>query len=51
MKTEKIIQRMREVQDDMTMQILMGHAPGTVTGPNGNPERNITAESTLVKNE
>ena len=48
---EEIAKRAQEVREDMAMQVLLGYPAGTVTNSDGNPERNITAESTLVKDE
>ena len=41
--------RMRAVREDMILHVLAGYTVGTMTGPNGLPERNITAEATLIE--
>ena len=40
---------MRAAREDMILNVLMGYSAGTMTGPNGLPERDITAEATLVE--
>ena len=44
-----IADRIRAVQADMLLHIIQGYPVGTMTGPNGLPERDITAEATLIE--
>ena len=44
-----IADHMRAVHADMLLRIMQGYPVGTMTGPSGLPERDITAEATLIE--